>query len=332
MKPDVARFLRKLLLFLAPLLLLAGYAEIRLRRVPNGYTAKRAFLERQLDSVEVLVLGSSHAYNGVDPDCLSRPAFNLAYVSQSLYYDTRLVRKYLDRMPRLRLVLVETNYFSLWYQLAHSTESWRDWYYYHFWGIRHRDPAGLDLRRFSYIALYTWKVTLQYARHNFNSNPVRDAPSSGFALHPADTLTHLENIGDSWGQARAAYHDALIKTSQLPGNVADLDTLLEELGRRHIDVVLVTLPVHDSYARHLNPAVDRRNAQILDSLCARRNCRRADYQSDPRFLTTDFNNADHLNYNGARKFSTILDHDLIATPPPRHLSISPFHFPLSENR
>jgi len=322
-KPDFIRFLSKFLLFLLPLLTLVGYAEVRLRGVANGYGTKRASLERQLDSVEVLVLGSSHAYNGIDPNCLSFRAFNLAYVSQSTYYDTRLIRKYLDRMPRLRLVLVETNYFSLWDQLANTNQSWRDFFYLHFWGIRYRNLAWFDLRRVSYVALYTLPITLQYALHNFNVSPSRDSlPSladpeacpNGFGCCPADTTTDLACVGDSWGKARVQYHDSCIKASNLSANIADLDTMLDELGRRHVRVVFVTMPACDCYSRYLNPAIKLRNEQVIDSLCSKHGCGRADYLTDRRFVCSDFSDGDHLNFRGAQKLSRILDRDVVAGP------------------
>jgi hypothetical protein len=321
MRRDVTRFLCKLLLFLLPLLTLLGYAEVRLRQVPNGYRNKRASLERQLDSVEVLVLGSSHAYYGVDPNCLSLRAFNLAYVFQSPYYDTRLARTYLDRMPRLRLVLLDVNYISLWYQLADTKESWRDYFYYHFWGIRCRDLARLDPMMVSYVALYTWKATLGYARHNFSANPTCDplpngfAPAScpsGFGNDPGDTITHLTQVRDDWGKARVQCLDSMIEASHLSENLADLDTMVGELRRRHIQVVFISLPVSDCFSRHLNPAIKLRNEQIIDSLCLKYDCRRADYGSDSRFVVSDFRDGDHLNFRGAEKLSKILDRDFIA--------------------
>jgi hypothetical protein len=310
MKRDVTRFLCKSLLFLLPLLTLFGYAEVRLRRVPNNYRNKRAFLERQLDSVEVLVLGSSHAYNGVDPNCLSLRTYNLADDFQSLYYDTRLIRKYLDRMPRLQLVLVEINHFSLWYQLANSWEPWRDYYYYHFWDIRYRHRAWFDPKAASYVALYPWSVTLDYAKRNFNVNPVRDAPPTGFAWGPKDTFTITASLSDSGG--RAQLHNALISASHLSENIADLDTMLDELSRRHIRVAFVTLPVFDSYSRYISRAILLRNAQVIDSLCSKYGCLRADYLFDRRFLVGDFSDVDHLNFRGAQKFSRILSQDVLA--------------------
>jgi hypothetical protein len=318
MRRDVTRFLCKLLLFLLPLLTFLGYAEVRLRQIPNGYRNKRASLERQLDSVEVLVLGSSHAYYGVDPNCLSLRTYNLAYVFQSPYYDTRLVLKYLDRMPRLRLVLMDVNYISLWYELADTKESWRDYFYYHFWGIRYRNLARFDPMMVSYVALYTWKATLGYAKRNFSPTcdplPYGFAPAccpNGFGNDPTDTTTRPELVRNRWGSVRVQCLDSMIKASHLSENIADLDTMLQELERRHIRVAFVTLPVHECFSRCLSPTINLRTEQIIDSLCVKYGCRRADYRSDGRFVAGDFRDGDHLNFRGAEKFSRILNQDVV---------------------
>jgi hypothetical protein len=98
----VKRFFLKILALGIPFALFLGAYEFRASQVhPNSFSVKKALLERQAQDVEVLVLGSSHAYFDVLPELLGRPAFNLADVSQSLFYDRALLKKYLGRMPSL---------------------------------------------------------------------------------------------------------------------------------------------------------------------------------------------------------------------------------------
>jgi hypothetical protein len=307
MKREAAVFLRKLVLFALPLLVLLGYVEVRLRGVPSYYAIKRACLEQQLGSVEVLVLGSSHAHTGVDPSRFSRPAFNLAFGGQSLYYDTRLVLKYIDRMPRLMCVLIEINYFNLWCQVADSREPWRDYCYYHLWGIRYRNLAWLDPRKVSYIAMYGRDVTLDYARRKFDVE--LEPEPLGWLAH--DTFTVPDVSGDR-AKRKIAATDSTMKPTHLPENLLDLGTLLGELRRRHIMAVFFSIPVPESYSRYTSPAINLRSQQAIDSLCLLYGCRYADYSRDQRFDVTDFFDIDHLNARGARKFSTILDRDFIA--------------------
>ena len=310
MNREVAVFARKSLLFVLPLIVLIGYVEVKLSRVRNNYNAKRTYFEEQMDSLEVLVLGSSHSELGVDPNCFSRPAFNLSNAHQSLYYDTRLILKYLDRMPRLRCVMLEVDYFSLGYQLAEGREPWRDYFYYRFWGIRYPSLPYFDLKEVSYIALYGREAVLEYAKRSFNVDLVPNLQPSGW--HLTDTLPRLSELSDSFGEERAALHNSMIKPEHYAENLRNLGELLGVLRRRRITAVLFSCPVLDSYWRHTNPTVQRQNRQAINELCSTYGCRYADYSLDGRFAVADFYDADHLNARGARKFSDILDRDFIA--------------------
>ncbi|MEL6132144.1 MAG: hypothetical protein AAFR59_02130 [Bacteroidota bacterium] len=81
-------------LFLLPILLLLGGLEYVQYELPNDYTYKKQLLEAGAQDWEVLILGSSHSYLGIDPHHLDRPAFNLAYTAQTLAFDHFLLAKY----------------------------------------------------------------------------------------------------------------------------------------------------------------------------------------------------------------------------------------------
>ena len=120
------RFILQLLALGLPIPLFLGAYGHQLSRVhPDEYSSKKALLERQAGNLEVLAMGSSHGYYGILADCLGRPAFNLAAVSQSHYYDRALLEKYLGQLPRLKLVILPISYFSLGYQLDDGIEKWR---------------------------------------------------------------------------------------------------------------------------------------------------------------------------------------------------------------
>ena len=69
---------------------------------------KRLYLEHALNDIEILVTGSSYSFFGIRPSILNSHAFSLAYVSQDLYYDHRLVLKYLESMPKLKIFRMTT--------------------------------------------------------------------------------------------------------------------------------------------------------------------------------------------------------------------------------
>src|SRR4051812_14907456 len=97
------KFVLKVLLFIVPWVIAWRVLEHKLSQIPNSYSKKRSYLEKQTDSIQVLLLGTSHTYHGVNPDYFSCYGFNLADYLQTIYYDKRLTLKNIDKMPRLQV-------------------------------------------------------------------------------------------------------------------------------------------------------------------------------------------------------------------------------------
>ena len=306
---DVKRFFVHGFLLALPLVVLLGYVEYRLRAIPNSYNTKRAYLERQLDSIEVLALGSSQTYDGINPSLFKRRGFNLGVIGQSLFFDMSLTEKYIDQMPRLRCVVLALSYFSFGYELQDTGEYWRDYYYYHFWDIKADDVKWYDLRMVSFIALYTPKVVLRFAAHGFEVNEAKTMQPNGWNRTEG---TVYEAISDSLGRERVRVHDILMKSSRVDENFRKLSALFADLNRRGIKIVIVTPPVYSTYAKFANLKTLELNRRLIDSLCVIHGCVHADFFRDPRFVVTDFNDNDHLNMTGAEKFTRILNDDVLS--------------------
>ena len=102
--------------------------EVFYRFVPNNYTQKASEVKKNYDS-EVLVLGNSHAFYGINPDDFSMKTYNFSNISQSLYFDELLLKKHLENFPNLKYVVLTVDYFSL-SQIDNSSEDIYRKYYY----------------------------------------------------------------------------------------------------------------------------------------------------------------------------------------------------------
>ena len=118
------KFLRHIALFLLPLLIVAVALEFVAESIPNSYTYKRDYMEQHGSQIRTLILGSSNAYDGLNPSALPN-GFNLANSSQTLEDDYRLLAKYIDSMDSLHTVIVGLGYHSL----GATTEDNRRTYY-----------------------------------------------------------------------------------------------------------------------------------------------------------------------------------------------------------
>lgn len=304
------KFIGKILLFFIPVAIILGGFEYLLYQIPNAYNTKRDLIEHHLDSVEVLVLGSSQSYYGIDPSCFRMPGLNMANNSQSLYYDEQITLKYLPQLKKLKCVVMAVSYFSLWNQLADMKEDWRDSFYYYYWDIRYPDLGWDNAKNYSLIMLYGPQTALEYAGKRFNPELTADISPNGWAI--VDTMTKNPYISDELGKKRMAYHQSTLKPERFEENIKMLDAFVAACKARNVQVCFITPPVFKTYYANADTAVVNKNSKAIKALCDKYGATYHDYFTDGRFTLKDFNDNDHLNFMGAKKFSHILDQDLLS--------------------
>ena len=79
---------------MSPLLLGALILEVLIQNIPNEYSYKKSYLDSNSNEIEVLFLGSSHVYYGVNPEYISANSFNASHIAQTLDYDYAILKKY----------------------------------------------------------------------------------------------------------------------------------------------------------------------------------------------------------------------------------------------
>jgi hypothetical protein len=295
-----------------PFALLIGAFEFRyLKTANNQYLAKRQLLESVANEVEVLTLGSSHGYYGILPEVLGRGAFNLAATSQSIYYDRKILHKFLVKLPNLKTVVLPVSYFSLETQLDQAPERWRCYYYYRFYGIPHRGRAmAYDVRNFSLYFLYgrnsakLMKNSAEFLNHDVLNDFDRwgGVVEGGF-LKPADL--HQSSV-----EALLRHH-GMMKSENFADNVTHIQKMISMLQERQIRVILVTTPVTSYYRAGIRDDSFTRMQVALNEIARAKNVKYCNYFSDDRFNLSDFVDGDHLNRDGAIKFSKLLGREVL---------------------
>jgi hypothetical protein len=301
----------EIILKLSVIFILAGslivYCEIRLREIPNSYTVKKVLFEKQLDSIQVLILGNSQPLYGIDPKYFDLKGFNLANSSQSLYYDKEITLKYLDRMPKLKIVIISVSYFSMWSDLYTAYEDWRDAFYL-FWDVKTNNPHKFDIRRLSYIALYGPAYTQNLFKRNFSNVGVDNPADNGRGICPPGYSFPLTDIS---GKERVKIHDDMMHDDLLKNNTEYLEEFISALQKRNIVPVLITTPVYKTYYDNMNPKKEEVNEEVLNNLSKKYSIKYLNYLKDSRFDSTDYANNDHLNDMGIEKYSKILNEEVI---------------------
>ncbi len=306
----MSKFFKKLFCLIFPFLLIGVYTEFNLRQIENGYSRKKADIELALDSTKILILGSSHSLFGVDPDQFKQKTFNLAYVSQSLYYDRMLLEAYSERMPELATVVVPISYFSLDTNLSRWVEEWRCNFYLNYFNIPvEGNTIGtsnfFDPKRYSMIALYGMQKSFKLLRNNFEINQVKGQQSNGWLKND-----QLLTVNDKTGQQRVALHERLIFPDMRQVNMLHLKSISDLLRKRGVTLYLVTPPVHRIYSENVNPDIYQSMIAAATDFCVENRCNYLNFFTDANFADEDFFDSDHLNASGARKFSRLLDAEI----------------------
>ncbi|RYY51203.1 MAG: hypothetical protein EOO06_01305 [Chitinophagaceae bacterium] len=302
------QFLSSFLKFIFPFLLLIVGIEMYVIYYPSTFNVKAKYLHANAATTELLILGSSHNQNALNPEYLNLKAVNLANASQDLQIDAALFFKYVPRMQKLRLVILELDYFTL--EEKNDKENFRLPWYKRFFGVE------------LYPISFYNRISLYASSPSFFNKVLIDA------LNPKKTKYKINEFGfitnDFPGVMVDEKYDSLkiaatapdrlkgkhtaVSLDNLHFNLSRLNSMINYCSKNNIAVILLAAPMYSTYIKNEVPEKNQRKAAYLDSL---RNSNPAvkyySYESDPRFLITDFKNDDHLNSNGARKYSKIID-------------------------
>jgi len=259
-------------------------------------------MDSNAGTLRILVLGSSHTLQGIDPQYFDEPAFNLASMSQTLKYDHFLFNKYSDKLTGLRYLIVPVSYFTLFGQLEDCNENYRiknySIYYhcpYHLFSVKYNTEIFNGDTKSNIVRLMKYLL--------YNSNDV-SCNKYGFSSGYSDAT---EKDLDETGKAAVLRHTIADPYVYLQENVGYLESMINACGSKKARVILLTLPALSHYTSRL----DKKQSDLMVRTCETlqekyENVRYFSYLNDPRFTKEDFRDADHLNRRGAKKFTLIL--------------------------
>lgn len=290
-------FLKKTLLFAFIILIALIVMELVVRAIPNDYSYKNTYLTNHASEVEILSLGSSHGYRGINPTCFAKKTFNGGHVSQSIAYDYKIWNKFKDSLTNLDTLILPISYSSLLSNLGEGSESWRVKNYVIYYGF---EPKPLKMRfeilNQTPFSIAKMGLKLLLGRTNLNVNP-NGFPSSD----PKQSDLYATGIAASKRHTKDDLHN-------LEPNIALLSSLLEECRERGINVLLITTPTTHYYYDLLDQNQLALMYSTLTTIASEfENVEYYDFLMDDRFEDADFYDADHLASAGSIKLSNILN-------------------------
>lgn len=294
------RFLRDIGLFSVVALLFFGALEWIAESIPNSYTYKRDYVEQNGATVQTLILGSSNAYDGLNPSLLPH-AFNLANSSQTLEDDYRLLERYIDGMDSLRTVIVGLGYHSL----GAETEDNRRTYYTIYMNLYPRWPISKYSLEVFNLELLTKKI-IKYTV----SRDVTRCDSLGQRI--GHTAAAVKELKEFWNKDAAALarNDSWKEESResrverrewrVERNVDFLKAIIRLCETHEVQPVVVTMPVMGEYKRQLPVEQLTLMEEVLQSLDSTTICIDA---SDWPIPEDGWYNATHLTKEASVEFT-----------------------------
>lgn len=299
------RFLiRTTLLFILPVFLGLAICEYFLRKVPNDYQYKNEWLAQNCGKMEILNLGSSHAYFGICPQYFSHSAFNAAHVSQSIKYDHFIFKKFIDGMDSLKVVILPISYFSITSNGPEGgIEDWRVKYYSIYYDCKfHKNEPKYNLEIIPKIRIGTAMRSVFGKVNNINV----DSLGWGYSEQNLKEESEWELEGNT---AAKRHTCKTIDSTIVYENAQRMEEMIQICQSKKVSVIILTTPTYKTYRDNLKTEqleIMLKYSHLLENKYD--NVHYINLLDSDCFIQEDFQNSDHLNAIGAKKLTTLLDH------------------------
>lgn len=296
-------FLKKLFFFIAPIVLIIILIEYYCGH-NTTFVIKNKYIENNKSTIEVLFLGSSHTQNAINPEFITKKASNLAFAGQTLENDYSLLEKYITQMPKLRTVFFEVSPHTFYSEFDSS--NWNGYIYSNLYDIDYKvDPYSLKkhfylLSNFKFFSSlyfdhtnpFSYKYTIN--KYGFITNDFNDR---FLKLQYNATEINKTFIMEHTFQNK----ELVVKNGDV------LEKAIVLCKEKGVKIILVTAPLYSTYVNGIPKAAKTAVLERVNTLKNKYGVTYFDYSSDRTFKVSDFKNDNHLNSNGARKFSLKID-------------------------
>lgn len=299
----MSKFLIKISIILLPAILIAIAIEVLLRNIPNDYSLKRMYIEEHADEIQTLVLGSSHALYGLNPEYFTDNCFNASYVGQTLDCDEAILKKYMHKLSNLKTVIVPTSYFSFVLKLNEGEESWRTKNYVLYYMV------DISNSIYDYTEIFSNNFEVNIDRlisYYVKNKSAITCNENGCAIsYDFADDKELEKTGIASAKRHTAKDYSFVKD-----NVNALISIVELCNKNNIRVLLYMSPAHKNYRKNLNKEQLLLTYYITNRISKKYHCTFIDFFENKSFDKKDYCDSDHLNYIGQKKLSLMLNDEV----------------------
>ena len=269
--------------------------------------------------VETIVVGSSHALNGIDEKLFQNGCINLSMHSQDIYYDYINAKKAIkESKEKIKNCVIVMGYYIIAQDVSLESRYGHEMIkhvYYPVLNDAHNwtDPETIDIWNDQDIKFSKsvhcvsdsdiWNEVCNWFDENstyYNSMRGRGNGIFDFSGRKWPELSNEER--DEFGQKRAADHNKILRYDKtIEENFSLLNEFVEFLNENLINPYIVITPFTKEYNKYISPKYKELILEAINNLP--NNVVYLDMNDLDLFDSYDFVDTDHLNEKGAEKVS-----------------------------
>ncbi|MNK22208.1 hypothetical protein D3C87_404820 [compost metagenome] len=276
--------------------------EIFYRFSPNNYTEKHKYIKEGYNDTEVLVFGNSHAFYGINPVFFELKTFNISNISQTLLYDKLLFEKHIDSLQKLKYIILPIEYTSLSHDNDIGDLKWRKYFYEAQMGINTGLISDLDIKKYFLALSPRLKITVEAIKKYFKNGTIADCTNNGFASYIG--VNKINNNNKAANIIMNKHEDNSVDFHE---NLNIVNYIINKCKQKGVKVIIVNMPVTTYYAEKVNKEKREKIIEKCSKLDGQSNVYYLDVFQNANININDFHDVDHLNVEGAKKCSNILN-------------------------
>jgi hypothetical protein len=304
------RFLKYCLWFFTPVVVVYFILELLVLNIPMNYKIYGQYFDEHSKEIQVMATGSSQMKCAFNPALSDKEAINFASTSQHHNEDFHILKGTRKRTPELKYVLLEVSYNHL--ELPHHpNDYWKNTIYLKYYGVNAFERPTYFKDRLVYLS------NPHFYSHKFMDYYFYKTDKSKLNKFGFDTNNYEGAFKKlDYNEAKIAKHKFRIITTEnldiFKTNTAYLYKMLDYLKAQDLKVIVCAIPLYKTYLKERNPNIVRRRDSVLKVIQKKySNVTILNKETDTiHFNVKDFLNENHLNPDGARKFTALINKEL----------------------
>lgn len=239
---------------------------------------------------DLLILGNSRTYRGVNPDILSFNTYNFSHDNDSynqMFYKLKYI---LNKGKSIKYLILGVDYFQFSFKSDTRNYAYGNW-------------LGIDYLNDYKKSLYSYRMG--YLKSNMN-------PKKLFPLRTDRSKPFLKENGQYIKPGVARKSDSVIRNiKRLNFQVEYFERIVKACKSENIKVFLVMLPVRENELKNYNERELQNFDVFIDRYVNDSNVFYVNYSELKGFSYNDFTDITHLNESAANRFSKQLSKDIL---------------------